>query len=89
MTDTETPSAPEPEMTADEILARLDAVMTSIVNTGRADMAALRSLPRWRAVQVARLAFLAHAISRAERDAIIRETAVLGTLKPAKRSSRR
>jgi hypothetical protein len=75
---------PEPEMSADDILVRLDAVVVSIVNTGRADLAALRSLPRWRAVQVARLAFMARAITRAERDAIVRETAVLGTLKPAK-----
>jgi hypothetical protein len=83
MSDT-TPEIPAPEMSADDILVRLDAVIVSIVNTGRADLAALRSLPRWRAVQVARVAFKAGAITRADLDAITRETAVLGALKPAK-----
>jgi hypothetical protein len=75
---------PEPTQTAEEILALLDAVISSIVQTGRVDLVALRSLPRWQAVRVAQLAYLAGALPRAERDAITREAAVLSHVKPAK-----
>lgn len=67
-----------------ETLALQDAVLTSIVG-GRLDHAALRALPRWRAVLLARVACRAGVLTRAERDKLVREVAVLGELRPARR----
>lgn len=48
-------------------------VIMSVVATNRPDMRALRSLPSWRGVTLARLLFKASAITRAELDEIVRE----------------
>jgi hypothetical protein len=80
----------EAPMGADDILVRLDAVILSLITPGRpVDLWALRSLPRWRAETMARLAHKAGAITKAQRDEIVREAAVLGRVKPAKASARR
>lgn len=71
------------ELTPHEVGALQDKVLVSIVD-GRLDHAALRSLPRWRAALLARLACKAGVMTRAERDALVREVAVLGELRPAR-----
>lgn len=82
MTDT----AAEPQLSDTEILDRLDRVILSIVDirSQHVDMAALRSLPRWRAVTMARVAYKAQKLTKAELDAIVREAAVLANVRPAK-----
>lgn len=82
----ETPETTEPKLSADEILTRLDKVILSLVDPAahRVDMAALRALPRWRVVTMARLAYKAQKLGRAELDGIVREAAVLARVRPAK-----
>lgn len=59
-------------------------VLVSIAN-GRLDLVALRSLPRWRAALLARIAYKARLMTRADLDELVREVAVLGELRPARR----
>lgn len=59
-------------------------VLASIAN-GHLDHAALRSLPPWRAVLLARVACKAGAMTRADRDALVREVHLYGEVLPLRK----
>lgn len=81
---TETPQTTTPELAPEDVEpTEIDQLVLGIVQTGRVNMAGLRSLPKWRAVLYARLAWRARAIPRADLDRIVHEASFAG-VKPAK-----
>lgn len=76
------------EKLTDEESLVADDVLVSILH-GRVDELRLRTLPKWRAVTLARLAHKAGAMPREHRDQIVREAAVYGQVKPILPPARR
>jgi hypothetical protein len=83
---TQTTETPDPRTTMPlEVVDGLQRrVMLSLANHSRADLRSIRSLPTWRAVTWARIAFKCRAISRRELD-VINHEAEFGGVKPDKR----